>query len=253
MLKYGKNELIMRYQRTLEDQLGYTDATAEELERSDNARYLGSPDKVYARYRYRYDDRISFGLTAEKDNGEEFFKGSQKNGFDFYSAHLHLKDFGIVKQFSIGDYQAQFGQGLTFWSGLGFNRKSSFTVSTAQRGRGIGAYTSINENLFLRGIGTTIGVGDFDVSLFYSGKEIDGNVLEQEQDTIDFTEPDVLVSSFQESGFHRTSSEIRSKNSIFQQHYGGHVSYSHKHFQLGITAVKMKLNGGINPTISGIQ
>lgn len=246
MLKYGKNEWIVRYQRILEDQYGYTDATPEEWEKSENARYLGSADKIYTRYRYRYDDRISFGVTAEKDNGEEFFKGTQKNGFDFYSAHLHLRDFGVVKALSLGDYQAQFGQGLTFWSGLGFNRKSSFTASTAQRGRGIGAYTSINENLFLRGAATTIGVGKFDVSVFYSGKKIDGNLLEQEQDTLDFSEPEVLVSSFQESGYHRTSSEIRSKNSIFQQHFGGNISFNHKRLHLGLTAARMELDGAIN-------
>ena len=246
MLKYGKNEWIVRYQRILEDQYGYTDATPEEWQKSENARYLGSADKIYTRYRYRYDDRISFGVTAEKDNGEEFFKGTQKNGFDFYSAHLHLRDFGVVKALSLGDYQAQFGQGLTFWSGLGFNRKSSFTASTAQRGRGIGAYTSINENLFLRGAATTIGVGKFDVSVFYSGKKIDGNLLEQEQDTLDFSEPEVLVSSFQESGYHRTSSEIRSKNSIFQQHFGGNISFNHKRLHLGLTAARMELDGAIN-------
>ena len=250
MLKYGKNEWVVRYQRIVEDQVGYSDATEEVLDDNPNARYLGSPDKLYTRYRYRYDDRISFGVTAEKDNGEEFFQGSQKNGFDFYSAHLYLQDFGMVKQFSLGDYQAQFGQGLTFWSGLGFNRKSSFTVSTAQRGRGIGPYTSINENLFLRGIGTTIGVGEFDVSLFYSGKRIDGNLLDTEQDTLDLIEPEVLVSSFQESGFHRTASEIADKNSIFQQHYGGNISYQHKRLHLGFTAAHMKLDGAINRDVT---
>lgn len=246
MLKYGKNELLLRYQRIPEEQFGYTSATIEEWENSENARYLGSPDKLYTRYRYRYHDRISFGFTAEKDNGEEFFKGSQKNGFDFYSAHLHLRNFGIVKSLSLGDYQAQFGQGLTFWSGLGFNRKSSFTASTSQRGGAIGAYTSINENLFLRGAATTIELGKFDVTVFYSGKKIDGNVLTQEIDTVNFSEPEVLVSSFQESGYHRTASEVRNKNSIFQQHYGGNISFTHKRLHVGVTAASMNLDGAIN-------
>jgi len=247
MLKYGKNEWVVRYQRVLEEQLGYTDATEEELAKSPNSRYLGSPDKIYTRYRYRYGDRISFGVTAEKDNGEEFFRGTQKQGFDFYSAHLHLKDFGIIKSFSLGDFQAQFGQGLTMWSGLGFNRKSSFTVSTAQRGRGIGAYTSINENLFLRGVATTISLGDkFDVSVFYSGKKIDGNLGGAASDSLDFSEAEVMVTSFQESGFHRTPSEIANKNAIFQQHYGGNISFNHKRLQLGLTAAHMSLDGSIN-------
>ncbi|HKL39517.1 MAG TPA: hypothetical protein VJ894_02505, partial [Cryomorphaceae bacterium] len=74
---YGKHEVVVRWQRILEDQAGYAPISDEELAERPNARYLGSPDKVFARYRYRYDDRISFGMTAEKDNGEEFFRGSQ--------------------------------------------------------------------------------------------------------------------------------------------------------------------------------
>ena len=147
LLNYGKHDVFIRYQRDLETKKGYLPISEEELAQSPNSRYLGSPDKIYARYRYRYADRVSFGVTAEKDSGEEFFQGSQPNGFDFYSAHLFLSDFGPVKDLAIGDFQARFGQGLTFWSGLGFNRKSSFSVSTEQFGRGLGAYTSVNENL----------------------------------------------------------------------------------------------------------
>lgn len=247
MLKYGKHEWVVRYQRILEPQFGYSDVSREELLDNPNARYLGSQDKVYTRYRYRYSDRISFGVTAEKDNGEEWFKGSQPDGFDFYSAHLYLEDFGFVKQFALGDFQAQFGQGLTFWSGLGFSRKGSYTLGTATRGGGIGRYSSVNENLFLRGVATTLNVKRFDLSLFYSGKNIDGNVLKDELDTLDTNEPGVLVSSFQESGYHRTASEIADKNAIFQQHYGGNISYNYRRFHIGLTAAQMNLDGAIEP------
>ncbi|HKK40577.1 MAG TPA: hypothetical protein VJ949_14245, partial [Cryomorphaceae bacterium] len=244
---YGKHEIVVRWQRILEDQLGYAPISDEELAERPNARYLGSPDKVFARYRYRYDDRISFGMTAEKDNGEEFFRGSQPNGFDFYSGHIYLKDFGVVQQLAIGDYQAQFGQGLTFWSGLGFNRKSSFTVSTAQAGRSITPYTSINENLFLRGGAVTLNHGKFDFTAFYSGKNIDGNLADFEpSDSTDILDPQVLITSFQESGFHRTSNEIADKDAIFQEHYGGHLRYKTTNFQVGVTAARMQLDGQIN-------
>jgi hypothetical protein len=244
---YGKNELVVRWQRILEDQAGYAPISQDELADSPNSRYLGSPDKLFARYRYRYGDRISFGMTAEKDNGEEFFRGSQPSGFDFYSGHIYLKDFGVVQQLAIGDYQAQFGQGLTFWSGLGFNRKSSFTVSTAQAGRGITPYTSINENLFLRGGAITLKQGKFDFTAFYSGKNIDGNLTEFEPlDSTDIIEPEVLITSFQESGFHRTANEIADKDAIFQEHYGGHLRYKATNFQVGVTAAHMKLDGQIN-------
>jgi len=246
LLDYGKHEFVFRWQRILEDQQGYAPVTEERLEENPNARYLGSPDKFYARYRYRYGDRISFGFTAEKDNGEEFFRGSQPNGFDFYSGHVYLKDFGMVKQLAIGDYQAQFGQGLTFWSGLGFNRKSSFTVSTAQAGRGITPYTSINENLFLRGGAITLNQGKFDFTAFYSGKSIDGNLAELEPDSLDLADPEILVSSFQESGYHRTQGEVDDKDAIFQEHFGGHLRYREGNLRFGITAAHMRLDGRID-------
>jgi hypothetical protein len=246
MLNYGKHEVVARWQRVLEEQEGYKPIDPDELEERPNARYLGSPDKLFTRYRYRYGDNISFGFTAEKDNGEEFFRGSQPQGFDFFSAHLYLKNIGRLKALSIGDYQAQFGQGLTFWSGLGFNRKSSFTTSIAQLGRGITPYTSINENLFLRGGAATLEFGDFHVTAFYSGKRIDGNIIRTEGDSLDELGQELLVSSFQESGFHRTRGEIEDKNAIFQEHFGGNIRYRTSNFQLGLTGVHMRLDGAIN-------
>lgn len=250
VLNYGKNELVFRWQRVLEEQDGYRPISPEERAANPNAGYLGSQDRFYTRYRYRYSDRISFGFTAEKDPGEEFFRGTQKQGFDFYSGHVFLKDFGTVKRLSAGDFQAQFGQGLTFWSGLGFNRKGSFTVSTAQLGRGIGPYTSINENLFLRGGGATLNFGDFDFTAFYSGKRIDGNISIAELDSTDFEQAATVITSFQESGFHRTRNEVEDKNAIFQQHIGGNISYNTERFHIGVTAATMQLDGMINRRLS---
>jgi len=245
LFNYGKNELVFRYQGIIEEQEGFSPLSQEELEDNPNARYLGSNARLYARYRYRYGDRISIGFTMEKDPGEEFFKGTQKQGFDFYSGHVFLKDFGTVKRLALGDFQAQFGQGLTFWSGLGFNRKSSFSLSTAQIGSGIGPYTSINENLFLRGGGTTLNFGDFDFSVFYSGKGIDGNLTNIEPDSAFQGEPATIVTSFQQSGYHRTPSELADKRSIFQEHVGGNISYNTRQFHMGFTAVRMTLDGEI--------
>lgn len=247
MWKYGKSEVVVRWQRILEDQKGYLPITPEALAASPNSRYLGSPDRIFTRYRYRYSDRVSFGVTAEKDNGEEFFRGSQPQGFDFYSGHLFLKDFGKVKRLAIGDFQAQFGQGLTFWSGLGFNRKSSFTLSTAQIANGIGPYTSINENLFLRGGAITVNQGAFDLSFAYSDKRIDGNIT-QPTDSLDTFNPELAVSSFQESGYHRTRNEMEDKDAISQQHLVGNLSYNREKIHIGVTAAQMQLDGRVAPT-----
>ncbi len=245
---YGKHEIVIRWQRVLEEQLGYSPIDEEELLANPNRRYLGSPDRLFFRYRYRYSDRISFGYTGEKDAGEEFFRGSNPNGFDFNSAHIFLKDFGVVKNLALGDYQAQFGQGLTFWSGLAFNRKDAFATSTANLGGGLRPYTSINENLFLRGAATTLQTGHLKVTAFYSGKGIDATVVQQTQnDSLADFESATLVSAFQESGLHRTPREIQNRRAIFQRHFGGNIDFTKNNFHVGVTGVYMDIDANLNP------
>jgi len=124
MFKYGKHDIFLRYQQVIEEQQGYA---ASDSTTSENSRFPGSPMRLYMRYRFTYSNHISWGFTAEKDQGEEFFKGSQKQGFDFYSGHFFLHNIGHLKALAVGDYQAQFGQGLTFWSGLAFGKTADGT------------------------------------------------------------------------------------------------------------------------------
>ena len=150
LLKNGNQELFIRYTRVLEEMEGYSPIEDSILAANPNKRYLGSPDKLYARYRFKFGTNVSFGITGEKDPGEEFFKGSQKQGFDYYSAHLYLRNIGKIKQLAIGDYQIMLGQGLTFWSGRAFG-KSADVINIKKNPVGIKAYTSVDENLFMRG------------------------------------------------------------------------------------------------------
>ncbi len=139
MIKYGSNQVFVRYQQTIEEQKGFSPTTDSALTTNPNSRYLGSPQKYYFRYKFHYKKKIFWGFTGEKDPGEEFFKGSQKQGFDFNSAHLQINDIGPVRKILLGDFQAQFGQGLTMWSGMGFG-KSSFTTNILKIPRGIRKY-----------------------------------------------------------------------------------------------------------------
>lgn len=147
LVKNGNSELFLRYQQVIEQKTGYLPATDSALAASPNSRYKGDPSRLYTRYRYKYGNHLSLGFTAEKDPGEEFFKGTQSNGFDFYSAHLFLRNRGKMKQLALGDYQAQFGQGLTFWSGRAFG-KSADIMTIKRSATGLRPYTSVDESLF---------------------------------------------------------------------------------------------------------
>ncbi len=241
MLKEGSSNLFIRYSRILEEQKGYSDISQKELEEKPNARYLGSPERLFTRYRFNYANKLRFGITAEKDPGEEFFQGSQANGFDFYSAHFYAQDLGTIKQIALGDFQAQFGQGLTFWSGLAFGRNPN--IYTLKRSApSLVPYSSAQENLFLRGGGITIGKKKWQLTLFYSKNKADGNIT-----AVDSLTNEVVFSSISESGFHRTPSELEDKNSIDVSYYGGNLKYEISNFSIGVTAVYNQFGGQFVP------
>ena len=69
----GDEKFLIRYGRVLEKSKGY-DKPAD----SSANYYLGSRDKLYLRYSYNYKNLLQWGLLADKDAGEQFFKGNQK-------------------------------------------------------------------------------------------------------------------------------------------------------------------------------
>lgn len=244
IFKEGSSSLFIRYTRILEEQEGFSSISAEELEENENARYLGSADKLFTRYRFTYANNLSFGVTAEKDAGEEFFQGTNKEGFDFYSAHLFLQGFGVVKQLALGDFQAQFGQGLTFWSGLAFGRSPSiFTLK--RNAPKLRPYTSVQEDLFLRGGGVTLQKDNFEVTVFYSSKDVDANIT-----SIDTLTNEAVISSLSEDGFHRTKSEVQDKNVIRNKFIGGNISYEKRNLSIGFTTVYNEIDADFQPRIS---
>lgn len=233
--KYGRHELILRHTRIFPSSEGYSPVSDSELVDNPNARYLGSPDRVYARYRFQYGQKISIGITGEKDPGEEFFRGSQPQGFDFYSAHIFLRDVGPIKRMALGDYNLQIGQGLIAWTGYGFRKSPSATVDLKRYGQGIRAYTSADENNFLRGGASIVNWGKLNFTGFYSQKNIDGNV-NQFIDTLNKEEV-LSTSSLQQSGMHRTPGEIVDKDVVKETVFGGAVEYDFKNGKIGALAL----------------
>lgn len=244
VIKDGSSDLFIRYQRVLEEQQGYAAIDPEELAENPNKRYLGSPDKLYTRYRFRYRNNLSIGFTAEKDAGEEFFTGSQSQGFDFYSAHFYYEDKGWLRKLVLGDFQGQFGQGLTLWSGLGFG-KSPFIASAKRNALGIRPYTAVDENLFFRGSAITLGKGKTELTLLYSDKAIDANIVSANDTSDTGIDQLISVSSFQLSGFHRTESELFDKDAIRERHLGANLAYRSRKFSIGATALNSQWNADL--------
>lgn len=248
-IKYGKHEIITRYERVIQEKEGYIEKPDSVLAENPNRQYLGSPDKFYVRYRNRYKDRLSFGVTMEKDAGEEFFRGSQEQGFDYYSAHLYATKVWKFKEVALGDYQVNFGQGLTMWSSFALG-KSADVMSGKRFGNGIRPYTSVNETQFLRGGAFSLGNDNWNFTGFASYKGIDANIIEPDTLNNFF---DARFSSFQRSGFHRTPGELEDKNSLQEFVTGGELAYSNDKLRIGIIGVYTQYDQELAPSSRAYQ
>lgn len=240
--KEKNNYLLVRYQRILENAEGYLLTEADtNKDGSEKSRYLGSPDKLYLRYRVSHIKDFSLGFTLEKDAGEQitWSPENKQYGIDFFSYHFMLYNKRNFKSVVIGDYQIQFGQGLLLAAGFSIG-KGSETITTVRRSNlGIKPYTSVIESNFFRGVAATYILGRFDITGFYSRKKIDGTV-QATSDTL--SEFEDFISTIYLDGFHRKQSEIDRKQKIGEQIIGGNVLFrsTDKNLQAGITFLDTK-------------
>ena len=244
MLAEGKNEFFLRWSRILEEQRGYQPLAEGET----GSRYIGDPNQLYFRYKHSYSNRLSYGLTAEKDRGEAFFRENNREGFDFYSAHFYLRNYSrTIKAVALGDYAISMGQGLILFSGFG-GGKSSSPLLIKRSGRVVRPYTSVNEANFLRGAATTLRFDRLDLSLFGSSKSSDGNLVET--DTL-LEENDLVreFTSLRVDGLHRTPGEIADENTVRQFTTGGSLKYRGDNWHIAANALYNEFDGSLSSTV----
>ena len=227
------NYLMMRYDRLLQEKKGFTAADTNSKGES-NSRYMGSPGRMYARYRVSHRKDFSLGFTIEKDDGEalNWDPTTKRYGMDYISFHAFFENQGRLKALALGDYQLQFGQSLLLAGGFNVG-KGAETVQTIRRSNlGVRPYTSTLESGFFRGAAATYALNRFEITGFYSYNLRDANVLTS-ADTLSQTE--AFIQSFQTSGFHRTATEIDAKGNIGERIVGSNVLYKSKdkNFQAG--------------------
>ena len=238
-LKYSRRELFARYRRGLELARGFQPLEPGQT----GTRYEGDPNQYYLRFRTTYRDRLSLGVTMEKDPGEAFFRGANPYGFDFYSAHLYLKDVNkYIKTLALGDYQVFLGQGLVMWGGFGI-RKSPNVLNIRRVFTPIRAYTSVNEAIFSRGAAAQFRIPKLkrmEFITFASYRRRDAGLVQipQVSDSLlldslgqDTDNPFVEeeVGSLPETGLHRTPNEIAQKNALGLLSTGGSLRYMGDH------------------------
>lgn len=227
------NYLIVRYERVLEEQKGFSEATPDKKGNLPT-RYVGDANQWYVRYRYSRPRAYSFGLTLEKDPGErvDWQPRSHRYGADYVSFHAQVQNRGQWKNILLGDYQLQVGQGLVLSAGFVLG-KSAETVQTVRRPTlGARPYTSLTEYGYFRGMTATYAVNrNLNLTLLVSRNRRDANT--------DSSDTDLVSTSLQTSGLHRTQSERDDQGSLVETNLGAHLLFQNRHqLQLGLTVLR---------------
>jgi DNA uptake protein and related DNA-binding proteins len=218
----GDKKLLVRTSRVLEKAKGYQggDATRQ---------YPGSPLHVFVRYRYQFRDLLQYGITAEKDPGEELLRGRQRYGFDFYSLHFFVQKLGIIKALALGDYSISLGQGLVHWQGQGF-KKSAAVMNVKRQASVVKPYTSAGEYNFHRGAAITVQYNRIQATSFVSYRKLSASVKNDEGGA--------YITSVAASGYHRTMAEWRARNSVGWLAAGANVQYNHQRLHVGLNMIQ---------------
>lgn len=234
MLGKGKHEVIGLLDTEMQPRAGYNTA----LKDAGKSYYMGNQQRYVFRYRFNYGNRLNFGYNAETDMGEALRNPKGNYAFDFNSIHFYYRPRkGVIKTIALGDYQVNFGQGLTFGSGMS-SRKSAFVLNARRSYLPIRPYRSLNENEFLRGAAIGLGKKNVLLTLFVSAKYL-STTYTSGTDTLASQD---YFSSINLGGFHRTATEWATKDNVFQTIYGGNAQWQFKNGNIGFTHVQTRYN-----------
>lgn len=196
-------------------------------------KYEGARLKLYNQLNVKLaksDYKFEANVTTEKDPGE-------KNYADFVSGYLQLKDYEFIKDAVAGDYVLNFAQGLAMWSLQAFSKGINAVNPIKKKGKGIDGYGSVNEVQFFRGGAAKIDLNNFNLNLFYSDNYFDASVNVLTDD----------VSSLYYDGYHRTSTEIKRKNSVREKIYGTRLTFQKGSLRFGTTYWNSKFSKPVIP------
>lgn len=214
MIRRGESQIHIACDRYLQHKKGY------EPDSNGVSKYAGSPHHYYAKYLFTT-ERFKGALVGEKDAGETEWS-QEGHGLDFASFSVEADNFKWMRQLCVGDFKANFGQGLVVGTGSILGKNAS--VSTAYKStQGLKRYASTSEAGFFRGAGTTLLLKKVSLTLFGSFKKGDATLKGEN------------ISSLKTDGLHRTSLELEKKNNHIQHALGANIRYQHKNFTIGQT------------------
>ena len=227
ILKRSKSELTVRTDVPLYRKAGYRNYPDSVLEASPNKVYAGSPLYHSVRFTFNADNKLSAGLTVEKDAGER--------GIDYFSAYVMYKSAGILRTAIAGKYRVAFGKGLVVNTGTSFG-KSMMLASMGRSDGGIRPHSSTSESGYMTGGAATLGFGRLTATAFASWRNEDATL-----------NADSTVSSVKTDGLHRTQLERSKKGNLKNFSIGGNVGCRFRNFGISLTAATTHYSRKLNP------
>lgn len=204
-----KNQLILRWDKKLPKSNEYL------IHDSIPSAYRGSSDRLILRLHSRLNSRLTSNLIMEKDAGERWLTGSKIKLPDHWSANLQVStSVDYFKNIIAGDFGVKFGRGLILDNASFLLQSNSPSALSYRPQSFIKANTSLSESGFLRGLAIrSIFNYDFELISFISYQYLDAH-LEFTSDSLG--QEQIRFSSLPKSGYHRTTSELKSKNNLSQ-------------------------------------
>lgn len=222
-----RTTVTQRVTRRLSEQAGYVGP--------DSLRdYAGGPERIYTRATAAYRRNVSVNVTLETDPGEAFRwdPGTGTYGYDYVSMHAAVMDVGRIDALVVGDFIAEFGQGVALWRASGFGKGPDAVGGPGRVGRGIRPYGSVDENNFFRGAALSLSLTPRLVATaFASRRTLDASL--GVPDSLDLADPDLppgaldgtLVTSLSADGLHRTERELERKDALGETLVGAAAEY----------------------------
>lgn len=211
-------------------------------------KYLGDPIKHSIRYNLKAGNNITFNLSGGKTAAEPFGSYCNKTGYDTYSFNLMVTELGRFRRIIVGQYNGQFGMGLTLNTNFTLNKQSMISAV----GRLYNTFTphsSVSDSKHFQGIATCIDISNqLKLSVLFSHIYVDATL------NADSTSVSTLLYSPQ----HRTTTEIKKKDNTKKSDTGIHLRYTSPiaqplQWNIGTSFVLSSFNRKLEPTFSKVD
>ena len=184
------------------------------------------------RYSADWSKSVKLVLKGEKDAGESFRIGGLHKGYDYWGGGLILSQVKGIHCLVLGDYLLQWGQGLIQWQGRQPTKGADLTSIKAQS-NSMRLHTGFAEQRFYRGIALKFKKKMFEYEGFFSFRKLDARI-EKNEDSVASEE---TINGLQETGLHRTPSELAQKGLVKALTMGARFCYHKPAFHLAAQMV----------------